>query len=378
MTYVPTDLYEVRLYDHNGNFKLLPQHLVRIEYHQRLNAPWNHQITVEVSKDDDQVTILRAVQDDWITRIFRIDPYTQVRSLVYSGLHVTTVDQAREAGDLIFNFYGSGYSHFLTRRVVVPPANQENSTKSGPAESVIKSFVSDCMISPVDTDRIFPGVSLEVDTGLGETIEYSSRYVNLMTVCENVANMGKLDFGIIEGNTIGSFVFRARPVWGKDKRVGNPEGNRPVEFNFLHGNMDIPILAINASDEKNYIYVGGTGSGEERIIQPVVDAAAVARSPWGRKEFFLEGSQQTETNELIAVGMAELEDRKVVRELTFDIIQNLGYRWLTDWELGDLITARYFDYVADKKIVEVGVAVTAESSSQLVETFTIEMADVRL
>lgn len=378
MTYVPSNLYEVRFYDRNKNLKFIPINLTRIEFHQRLNAPWNHQITVELSKDHPNAVLYRTIEDDWFTRIFRLDPITQTRSLVYSGFHVTTVDQAREAGDLIFNFYGSGYTHLLSRRIVLPDVDQDASTRSGQAETVIKSFVSDCMVSPLDTTRVFPGVILELDTGTGGLVEYSARYVNLLTVCENVANEGKLDFGIVEGSQIGEFIFRARPVWGLDRRVGNSAGNKPVLFNFLYGNMDIPILSINAADEKNFIYVGGSGSGEERIIQPVSDALAVARSPWGRKEFFAEARQQKTTAALVALGNAELEDRKLKRELTFDIIQGQGTRWLTDWNLGDLITARYFDYQVDKKITEVIVTVSGTESQQTVERVTVEMADVRL
>lgn len=373
MTYIPTNLYEVRLYDLDGNFQLIPQNITRIEYHQRLNAAWNHQITIELSKDDPQVDVLRELEDDWYVRIFRLDPYTQVRTQVYSGLHITLVDQARNTGDLIFNLYGSGYAHLLTRRIVEPPAGYENSDKTGYAESVLKSYISDCLVSPVDGDRIFDGVTIEVDTAEGEYIEYSTRYINLMTVCTNVADAGKIDFGLIEGDELGEVLVRARSVWGKDRREGNPEGNQPTVFSFLYGNMDIPILSTNASEEKNYIYVGGPGQGTER---EVVNISSPTTKRWGRKEAFIEARQQSTTDGLYAVGNAYLEDKKISENLSFDIIQTIGSRWLIDWELGDLITARYFDKVFDKKIVEVGVVVSP--TANLIETVTVEMQDVRV
>ena len=375
MTYIPTNLYEIRLYDPDGIFKLIPKNLTRLEFHQRINAPWNHQITIELSKEDEEVVALRELEDDWFVRIFRTDPYTQTRSMVYSGMHITTVDQARTTGDLIFNLYGSGYTQLLTRRVVVPPTGYENSDKTGPAESILKSYISDCLVSPIDADRIMPGVSIEADSAEGDYIEYSTRYINLLTVCENVANAGKIDFGLIEGNNLGEVIVRARQTWGKDRRQGNLEGNQPTVFSFLFGNMAIPILSINASDEKNFIYVGGPGQGTERQVEVV---SSPTTKPWGRKEAFVEARQQDSDISILSTGLAYLESKKKAEELNFDIIQTVGSRWLVDWDLGDLITARYFDKVFDKKIVEVGVVVSAEASSELVETVSVEMSDVRL
>lgn len=374
MSYVPSNLYEIRIYNTLGELQVIPSHVTRVEYHQRLNAPWNHQITMEFSKDDDEVETIRNIQPDWFIRMFRIDPVTQIKTRVYSGLHISLVDQGRAAGDLIFNLYGSGYTQLLTRRVVIPPAGQENSNKTGYAESMLKSYISDCMISPTDPDRIFPNVSLEPDTGEGEYIDYSTRYVNLLTVCENVANAGKIDFGLIEGNNIGEVVVRARSVWGKDRREGNSAGNKETVFSFLYGNMDIPIYTNNTSDEKNYIYVGGPGQGAERDVVPV---SSPTTTKWGRKEAFIEGRQQSTTDALYSVGNAYLEDKKQTETLSFDIIQHIGSRWMVDWDLGDLITARYFDKVFDKKIVEIGVVVSGEASAELIETVNVEMENVR-
>lgn len=380
MTYVPTNLYEVRLYDNAGNFVMMPYNISRIEFHQRLNLPWNHQITIELAVDDPQVETLRQIEDDkdWFVLIFRTDPITQLRERVYEGWHITMVDQARITGDLIFNLYGSGYTQMLSRRVVVPPAGAKDSTYSGAAETVFKSFVSDAMVSPIDAARIFPGVTIDPDLGGGDVIDYNARYTNLQTVCENVANYGKLDFGVVGGATLGTYVVKAKELWGTDRRDINPYGNIPTIFSLAYGNMAIPILSINASDEKNFIYVGGEGEGEQRIIATVNDPAAIALSPWGRKEAFVEGREQDTTTGLIAVGQAYLEDHRVVQSLSFDIRSVTGGQWMVDWELGDLITARYFDRTFQKKIIEVGVVVSGEASADLNEVFTVEMTDARL
>lgn len=378
MTYVPSNLYEVRIYDHAGSFQIMPYNISRLEFHQRINLPWNHQITIELSVDDPLAEELRAVTKDWFIVFYRTDPISHLREKVYEGWHITTVDQARITGDLIFNLYGSGFTQMLQRRVVIPPPGLPQSVKTGAAETVFKSYVSDCMVSPLDITRIFPGVTLEPDAGGGELIDYSSRYTNLMTVCENIADAGKLDFGVKGGQNLGEFVVCARELWGKDRRYGNPAGNIPTVFSLDYGNMTIPIFSTNSSDEKNYVYVGGGGEGENRIITAVSDPDAIILSPWGRKEAFVEGRQEDTITGLVTVGRTYMEQYRTTRDFTFDLRSVTGGHWMIDWELGDLITARYFNNVFDKKIIEVGVVVSGEASADQSEVFTVEMEDARL
>lgn len=49
---LPFELYTIKVYDHTGTFVLFLQKWSSLEFHQRINAPWNHQITLEFSYDD--------------------------------------------------------------------------------------------------------------------------------------------------------------------------------------------------------------------------------------------------------------------------------------------------------------------------------------
>jgi hypothetical protein len=376
MSYVPHDLYTIYLHNHAGEVVLLIQNYTRLEYHQRNSSSWNHHITVEMSVDDPRVTTYREIQKDWILRIFRTDPVTLVNTLVYEGFNTTIVDQLRINGDIIFNLYGVGYTDLLRRRIVIPPAGSEYSTKTGNAETVIKGYVADSTISPTDTDRIFPGMSVESDSGSGNIVTYDARYIILYSICQTLSERGGIDFGVVGGNDVGEFIFKASPVWGKDKRENNLEGNQPIIFSIENDNMIIPILSINTSSEQNYAYVGGTNQGADRVIQEVSTPDAIALSPWGRKEVFVEARQQTDTQALISTGISELNSRKTKQELTFNIQQSVQSRWIRDWVLGDLVTAKYFDYTFEKQIVEVGVTVTAGATSQQVEVITVELEDI--
>jgi hypothetical protein len=374
--HIPQALYDILVYDHTGTLQLFLQKWSRLEFHQRLNAPWNHQITLEYGYDDPDLATIRNILNDWIIEVYRIDPVTLVRTKVYEGFNVTIVDQVRANGGIILNLYGVGYTQLLQRRIVVPPAGQEYATKTGLAESVIKSFVADSMVSPLDANRIFNGVTVAADSGAGNIITFSARYTNLLSVCETVSEQGNLDYGIIGGSEVGEFIFDARGLWGNDYREGNTAGNIPIIFSIERDNMLIPILSLNYSAEQNFMYVGGEGQGAERVIQEVQNSVAIATSPWGRKESFAESRSQNSVDALVAAGQTELEARKAKQSLSFSIRQTDSSRWIRDWNLGDLITAKYYEYAFDRQIVDIGVLVSSGASNY--ETITVKFEDLRI
>lgn len=366
---LPQELYKISVYDHNGALQSILQNWSRLEFHQRTNSPWNHQITLEFGYDDPALTTLRSFLPDYIITVHRTDPVTLVTTKVYEGFNVTIVDQVRANGGVIINLYGVGYTQLLQRRIVLPSTGEEYSNKTGAAETVIKGYVSDSAVGTLDPGRTFPGLVVTPDTAVGPAITYSARYINLLSLCETVSEQGGLDFGIYGGDEIGEFIFDARSVWGNDLREGNPAGNIPVIFSIERDNMLIPILSRNYSAEQNYAYVGGEGSAENRVIQEVYDIETVTISPWARKEVFVEARQQGNISALIASGNQELQNRKAKQTLSFNLRQTDSTRWIRDWNLGDLITANYYVYTFDKQITEIGVTVTSGSYESITATF---------
>lgn len=375
MTVLPNNLYEIEVYSHELQLYTILPLWNRLEYTQRINAPWNHFVEIRLGAEHPALQTIRDIQKDYIFRIFRYDPLTAEKRLVYSGFHNTTVDQINSDGIVIFSLYGDGFTTLLNRRLVLPTPGSAHNSRSGPAETVAKGFVEDCFITS-DADRQITGFSIAPDSATGSDVEYNARYIQLHSVIETVCEGGGLDFGINEGAEIGEFIFDARPLWGTDRTVGNTDGNTPVLFSLEFGNMRIPILSTNASDEKNYVYIGGQGQEEDREIVEVFDAAAIAGSPYGRKELFADARQEATADGLEAQGYAKLEERKTQVTLTFDVQQTLSSRWLVSWELGDLVTTKYQALTVDKKISKITVTATAgEGGTGNPELIDVELID---
>ena len=387
MTQYPSDIYEVRLYDHDFTFLRFLQGWQRLEYHQRINAPWNHLIEWRVAPDQDGVLVeLGNVEPDQIITIDRVNIYTDTKTRVYEGFHYTTVDQQLKDGDYLITFYGSGFTDLLTRRIIVPPEGYESRTYSGYAENIMKGYVTDCCVdpkppetSPYDTARIMPNLTVEAFNYTGNDIDYSGRYVNLMTALETMSDEGNMTFGVVGTNDpIDGFEFQARPIWGLDRRINssNPNKGTPMLFSTEIDNMAIPILSKNFSDEKNMVYVGGQGVGTDRNILKMIDINASLISPWARKEAFVDSRGEETLDGLIVAGRQYMEENAAKSRLTFNVAQTSGCQWTRDWNLGDIVTAKYRTYVASQLIVEVMVYVAKTGSTDLTERVEAEFKDL--
>ena len=370
------ELYEIRLYDHSGTLISSLRRWNRFEFHQRVSSPWNHQLTFEINEQDEMVDVLRDIKKDYFILGIGTDALTGERNKVYEGFNQTIVDQMTKEGNLIFNLYGVGYTELIKRRIVLPPYGQETSNKIGYSEDVMKGFVYDSLVNAVDITRNFPDVTIGPSLSAGAYEDYSARYTYLNTIVDNLAESGGLDYGIEGTDPPGQFVFHARTLWGEDRRFNNTAGNTPIIFDPRLHNMSIPIFSSNASEEKNYAYIGGEGEGINRLIQTASDPAAIAESPWGRKEAFVDARRAGTVAELLTEGQAYLEENKATEKFTFNVRQTDPQRWPRDWRLGDIITARYYNRIFDRKIVEIRVVVSAQGGADQSELVEAEMENV--
>lgn len=370
--------YTIYFYDHSGTRVLLLTQYEYFEFSQRLNDSWNHIIRMEFSPEDERLDFFRNdLVRDYILEAYRIDPITEVKTLVYEGFHRTLVDQITMSGVVVLTMYGTGYTQLMKRRIVIPAVGEESSTKSGPAETVIKDFVQEQAVTPTDATRTITGLSIETDAGAGDTAEYSARYTNLFTVLERSAEQGVVDFGVTRNTDVGTFILQVRELWGRDRRVDNVDSNPPTIFDVTLNNMLIPILSRRGTDEVNHVYVGGQGQGIDRVIQEESNAAAEAITPWNRHEAFVDARNEETPDGLTTRGQAYLKEHRSTVELSFNIQQTEGTRWVRDWNMGDIITAKYGGITFTKKVVKVTVVVSSGDTGQaVIEVIDVNMEDV--
>lgn len=370
--------YTLAFYDHTGTRTYLFTRWAYLEFTQRLSDSWNANIRLEYSPENSELDFFRStLERDFILEIKRVDPITGDEALVWEGFHRTLVDQVNQSGVVILTLYLTGYTQLLKRRIIIPADGYETSDQEDNAETCIRNYVDEQAINPTDTDRVITGLSNDTNDGVGDTAAYSARYTILYTALARLAEQGNVDFGVIKDTNVGTFLLRVAEIWGTDRQVGNVDDNAPTIFDITLNNMLIPILSKRGSNEVNHVYVGGQGQGTERTILEMEDSAAEAVSPWNRSEAFVDARNESSYYGLVTRGQSYLNQNQANISLTFNIQQTEGTRWVRDWNLGDIITAKYGPYTFTKKIIEVTISLSAGDTGQAVfENISAEMVDI--
>ena len=162
-------------------------------------------------------------------------------------------------------------------------------------------------------------------------------------------------------------------VWkGKNRTIGNADGNQPVVFSASFGNLINEEYEVNTTNFKNVALIGGAGEGTERFITHLNWSAIIGDDNYGvnRREVFIDASRQPLTDDddvpytdaeyaaLLRQG-AEKKIAEVYRnEQTFTSKLDLTesqFSYRSDFDLGDKVTI-YNDIIGEqlaKRIVSV-------------------------
>jgi hypothetical protein len=77
------------------------------------------------------------------------------------------------------------------------------------------------------------------------------------------------------------------------------------------------------------------------LVSGVVDAAAVARSPFGRREAWVDATALSTYVGLASEAVGELRARRPKKVLAGDLLSSPGAIYGQDWGFGDLIVAEF-------------------------------------
>lgn len=381
--------YKVRLKDQSGIMvaEFDQAAWTSLTFTHKVNAPGS--CSIEINDKDDRA---RLFELDGQVEVWRrnqtvgLDWY-----LEWEGFHRTSNRLTRENDNQRYLSFSTGYLSLARRRAVMYFSGDAGSNKSGVGETVIKEYVnenagpgallSNGRIQDAESDGVTLGLSIEGDAGNGLAWSGGRSFRNLLTVIQNIADATGVAFDII-GIGTQLFEFRVynnqrgadRTTTGLDTAGLNAAGNAPVIFSLGFGNMAVPVLSENRSQEVTVSYVLGQGVAEERNIEEVVNDAALAESPWNRVEDTINANNEATVSgnaNLIAIGDEELEENKKKERLSFSFMQIPSTFYGKDYTWGDSITAQYEEVEANKELDEVRVTVSerAEDGEEITGVF---------
>lgn len=363
--------YKIHLKDQAGDLVAIFDDFTSLTIGHRVNGI----DTCSFSLDDDDSRIDLFELDGQI-EVYRSYPqYSVDWYLEFEGLHRTYTRQHFEDGNRYFSSNARGYNDLLRRRIVAYYAGTDYARKSGIGETIMKEYVDEnCGPSANSVDRIsnglMTGFTLEADGLRGDPWAGSKAYINILDVCQDIANNSNIDF-LVRGNGAAQFCFYVyagqlgddRSVTGLDTSTGlNGAGNAPVIFTLARGNMGQPVYSQKRMNERNYCYVLGQGQQSDREIVTREDSDTTDDSTWNKVEFTRDARNYSTTASYQNAGDAALVENQFEETFSFQPIQVESTLYGRDYFFGDLITARYADVERNKKIV--GMDITVNNTQQ--------------
>lgn len=235
----------------------------------------------------------------------------------------------------------------ITKKRVTVPGDTGYDRVMGDAETVIKHYVNNHLVNPVDSNRKLEGVAIASNQNRGKTTPWQSRYEKLDEVMEEIGvfcDMGyKVELDLINKG------FILDVVEGEDKTIAQSI-RPPVIFSSEFDSLNDMEYIHSNQELKTVGYAGGKGEDEERLIQTVGNATG-----WDREEVFLDCSSAEDAEELVNLGEQKLSELKELISLEGNLSQSNSFVYEEDWDLGDKVTVqdRNLGLVLHTRIIEV-------------------------
>jgi hypothetical protein len=203
----------------------------------------------------------------------------------------------------------------------------QNDSRTGPAETVLKDFVA-ANIGPTAgiVRRRYPFLQIEPTVGLGPTDTWTSRFDNLLTLCQQIATNADLSFRIVQ-SAPGQLTLY---VW-------EPQFIPEARFSVQAGNLTSAVLSLRAPNQTEVI-VGGDGEGTARLFSRRVTFGL--DTDYGRRvSKFMSRQSITDYDELQREMDVELKEGLVTAGITLYPVNLPTLQFGVHYRLGDRVSA---------------------------------------
>ncbi|MYX18867.1 hypothetical protein GTY77_02075 [Streptomyces sp. SID8380] len=217
----------------------------------------------------------------------------------------------------------------------------------GPAETVMKHYVTNHLISSIYPDRNIPVFSVAPNLLRGKETPWQSRFEPLDHVMQEIAEWCDIGWLVRLNFQSKKWVFDVLP--GRNLTAGQNMLPRVI-FSHDYDNIQSQQYVDSKLQYKNAGYAGGKGEDEDRLIQLVGGGVGL-----NRREVFLDCSSAENAAELIEIGEQKLSEAKPNVTYNGMILNTNSFLYEEDWDLGDIVTLQNqnWNLTMDSRITEV-------------------------
>jgi len=245
--------------------------------------------------------------------------------------------QENDEGKELLVVKGDFLTGYLNRRII-----WEMEVINGLVEVAMRTLVTKNAISPIDSGRIIPGLSLGTLMSYTETADYQTSYENLTDELENLSNLSDIGHRIRYDGSTKSMKFETYK--GLDRTAGQSTNPRCI-FSKEYNNVEKQEFTESDSGYRNVCLIGGIGEGTARKLSTVGSATGLDRFEVFNDQKSLsnvvDGVTLTDTQYkalLDGKGNQMLAECKKICVFDSSIDVNANRKYKEDYDLGDIVT----------------------------------------
>lgn len=297
---------------------------------------------------------------------------------------VNTITQRIQAnGEQLLELQASDAKELLTRRIVDRYAGSSISSKTAAIDDMMKALVREqlgALSTAWYTGAFATGrdlsayLTVQADTSLLPSISKSFAWRNVLNVikdlCDDAAGQGTYAAFDIVRTSPTQMEFRTyRDVRGVYRGAGFFNG---IQTGLIlspdNNTLSEPVLTYDYSDEANYVHVGGEGEGSARLTGQSIDPTAVLRSPFARRELFLDSRNgSSTTTALTAEAARAIRENRPRISFRGTLVENdfAGVRYGRSYRHGDVVGVQWQGLQFDARVSRV--RVTVDTTGERIE-----------
>lgn len=213
---------------------------------------------------------------------------------------------------------------------------------------------------PVTARNVSALISVPPELSQGPTIRRSYAFKNVLLIMQDVAQ-ASADAGVYVAFDIvaplpHTLEFRTYLYQrGVDHRF--PGGVNPVIFGADFGNVGESVMRLDYRKEVTFARGGGAGQAFNRIFGSAWDIVRINASPFGRREAFVQATQETTVTGCNNAAAASVRGGRPRLTYKGRILDTPETRYGVHWAWGDVVTVQDFGQQFDCRVDAVTVTI---------------------
>lgn len=255
------------------------------------------------------------------------------------------VDESRNGLSADFSYGGDDLKGYLKQRICLYSKGAElegYDTVKGSTETVLKHYVKNNVVSPQNTARKLPGLSIAPDKGRGIPDDrYMARFNRLSDVMQEVSSAQKMGWTIDMDTKNGIMIMDV--IQGTDRTAGQSDRPRVILDVNLH-TADSSRFVSDSENYRNAFYTTKSGAKIEADETTLLFFREGEEEPKGNTRFETQIGVDVDNSAVDIVGemenLARKEATNFEQDDAFTIELNGAYTYGRDFFLGDFVTAQ--------------------------------------